>query len=199
MTEHRLRILHLESNAGDAALVAQALERAGLEALVERVDCEAAFRRAVREFGPDVVLGENGIADFTAVAAVEELQGLRSTTPLIVVAGALDAVSAVACFKAGAEDLVLKSDLTRLGATIAAALAVRRPLERLSPRQLEVLRLMAEGASTRTIARRLALSPKTVEAHRSEVMRRLGIRDVASLARYAVRVGLVPLRPAATE
>jgi DNA-binding NarL/FixJ family response regulator len=193
--------LHLENHAGDADLVTRALERAGLDVVVERVGSEAAFRRALQEFVPDVVLADNDIAGFSATAALELLRAAPSTAPLIVVAGALHAVTAVASLKAGAEDLLLKSDLSRLGAAIAAALAVRRPLERLSRRQLEVLRLMAEGAGTRAIARRLTLSPKTVEAHRSEVMRRLGIHDVAGLARYAVRVGLVALhpRPAATE
>jgi DNA-binding NarL/FixJ family response regulator len=175
--------------------VTQALERAGVDAVVERVDSEAAFRRALQEFVPDIVLGDNDIAGFSATAALELLRAESSTAPFIVVAGALHAATAVASLKAGAEDLLLKSDLSRLGAAIAAALAVRRPLERLSRRQLEVLRLLAEGAGTRAIAGRLALSPKTVEAHRSEVMRRLGIHDVAGLARYAVRVGLVAPQP----
>jgi DNA-binding NarL/FixJ family response regulator len=52
---------------------------------------------------------------------------------------------------------------------------------------------LAEGHATREIARRLKLSVKTVETHRAEVMKRLGIHDLARLVRYAVRVGLVSL------
>lgn len=61
----------------------------------------------------------------------------------------------------------------------------------LSSRQREVLQLIAEGHSTRDIAQRLCISVKTVETHRAEIMRRLSLFDVASLTRYALRIGLV--------
>lgn len=63
--------------------------------------------------------------------------------------------------------------------------------EGLTPRQREILRLVAEGMSTKTIARRLGISGKTVEAHRTQLMDRLGIHEVAGLVRYAIRIGLV--------
>lgn len=66
------------------------------------------------------------------------------------------------------------------------------PAERLTPRQREVLQLLAEGHSTKEIAFRLGLSVKTVETHRARLMERLGIRDLAGLVRYAVRTGVVP-------
>lgn len=61
----------------------------------------------------------------------------------------------------------------------------------LTPRQREILQLIAEGHSTREIAARLGLSIKTVESHRSQLMDRLGIRDVSGLVRFAIRAGLV--------
>lgn len=61
----------------------------------------------------------------------------------------------------------------------------------LTPRQREILVLIAEGASTKQIARQLDLSPKTVETHRAQLMERLGIHDMAGLIRFAVRTGLV--------
>lgn len=61
----------------------------------------------------------------------------------------------------------------------------------LTARQREVLQLVAEGRSTKEIAKKLAVSIKTVETHRSELMRRLDIHDVAGLVRYAIRRGLV--------
>jgi DNA-binding NarL/FixJ family response regulator len=64
-------------------------------------------------------------------------------------------------------------------------------LARLSPRQREVLQLLAEGSSTKEIAFRLKLSIKTVETHRAQIMERLDIRDLAGLVRFAVRTGLV--------
>jgi len=61
----------------------------------------------------------------------------------------------------------------------------------LTPRQREILQLIAEGHSTRDIAKRLGLSVKTVESHRSQLMDRLDIRDVSGLVRFAIRAGLV--------
>jgi DNA-binding CsgD family transcriptional regulator len=61
----------------------------------------------------------------------------------------------------------------------------------LTSRQREVLRLIAEGQSTKHIARGLGISVKTVETHRAQIMERLGIRHVAGLVRYAMRVGIV--------
>lgn len=63
--------------------------------------------------------------------------------------------------------------------------------EALSPRQREVLQLIAEGRNTREIAERVHLSVKTVETHRAQLMQRLEIFDVAGLTRYALRIGLV--------
>jgi DNA-binding NarL/FixJ family response regulator len=67
------------------------------------------------------------------------------------------------------------------------------PLSELTPRQREVLTLIAEGHSTKDIARALNISVKTVETHRAQLMDRLNIHDVASLVRYAIRMGLVSI------
>ena len=63
----------------------------------------------------------------------------------------------------------------------------------LSPRQSEILRLIATGQSTKTIARTLGISAKTVETHRTQLMARLEIYDIAGLVRYAIRQGLASL------
>jgi len=63
--------------------------------------------------------------------------------------------------------------------------------ERLTPRQREVLQLIAEGHTTQGIAHQLGISVKTVETHRAQLMERLDIHDIAGLVRYAIRVGLV--------
>ncbi len=65
------------------------------------------------------------------------------------------------------------------------------PHELLTPRQREILQLIAEGHSTKGIAQTLALSVKTVETHRAELMERLDIHDIVGLVRYAIRTGLV--------
>ena len=61
----------------------------------------------------------------------------------------------------------------------------------LTPRQREVLQLIAEGHGSKEIARRLELSVKTVETHRSQVMKQLDIHEIAGLVRYALRTGLI--------
>jgi DNA-binding NarL/FixJ family response regulator len=191
MTLRPLRVLMLEDDPADAELVTETLARSGLSAHVERVDSREAYIQALRDIAPDIVLSDHALAQFDAQSALQVLQEIRPTAALIVVAGALDEQSAAAFVRAGAEEFVLKSNLARLVPTIEAALSVRRPLERLTPRQLEVLRLMARGLTTPEIARELQLSGKTIETHRGEIMKRVGIHDIVGLVRYAVRVGLV--------
>ncbi len=66
------------------------------------------------------------------------------------------------------------------------------PLQLLTPRQREILQLIAEGKSTKDIGFLLAISSKTVETHRAQLMRRLGVHDVPGLVRCAMQFGLVP-------
>jgi len=65
----------------------------------------------------------------------------------------------------------------------------------LTERQREILKLIAEGRSAKEIAFQLGISPKTVEAHRAQIMERLQISDVAGLVMYALRTGLIQLKP----
>ena len=67
------------------------------------------------------------------------------------------------------------------------------PLRKLSPRQEQVLQLIAEGKTTKQVALELNISVKTVETHRMQLMDRLGIHDIAGLLRFAIKVGLVGL------
>lgn len=65
------------------------------------------------------------------------------------------------------------------------------PMETLTPRQREILQLIAEGHSSQRIAQKLVISIKTVESHRQQIQERLNIHDVPGLVRYAIRAGLV--------
>jgi DNA-binding NarL/FixJ family response regulator len=190
MTES-LRVLMLESSEADAELIEHELSRAGLPAVMHRVDSEDAFVSALPEFSPDIVLSDHSLPQFDVYSALRLLRELRPVTPLIVISGALNGEKTVACVRAGAEDVILKNNIGRLGSSISQAVSIRRPLHKLTPRQIEVLRMVAEGHRTREIAARLKLSVKTVESHRGEVMKRLGMHDVVSLVRYAFRVGLI--------
>ena len=73
------------------------------------------------------------------------------------------------------------------------AVAGHGSVAELTPRQHEVLRMIAEGQTTKAIARTLNISAKTVEAHRAQLMERLNIHDIAGLVRYAIRMGLVKM------
>lgn len=68
----------------------------------------------------------------------------------------------------------------------------RSPLDVLTPRELEVLKLVAEGCTNQQIADQLVLSIKTVQAHRANVMEKLGLNNVTHLVRFAIHHGLVP-------
>ena len=186
-----IRVLMLEDSAADAELIRHELRRSSLPTIFERVDSEEAFAAALQDFAPDIVLSDHSLEQFDAQSALALLRAVRPTTPLILVTGSLHSDKTVACLRAGAEDLIIKGNLGRLAASITDALQLRRPLEDLTPRQIEVLRMVAEGHRTREIATRLKLSVKTVESHRGEIMKRLQIHDVVGLVRYAMRVGLV--------
>jgi len=67
------------------------------------------------------------------------------------------------------------------------------PYEHLTPRQRQVLQMVAEGNSSVQIAEALSISVKTVERHRADIMERLNIHDIPGLVRYAIRVGIVGL------
>lgn len=182
----------LEDNEADAALISHELQRAGMRILLARVDSAESFTAALKSFAPDVVLSDHSLAQFDSRAALEVLREVRPTVPFIIVSGALVGAQAGAAIRAGAEDLIAKSQMRGLEASITNAIAARRPLHALTERQIQVLKLVAEGHRTREVAKRLGLSIKTVESHRSEIMKRLRIHDVVSLVRYAIRVGLIP-------
>lgn len=71
--------------------------------------------------------------------------------------------------------------------------SARAPLEQLTDRERQVLRLVAEGLSTKEIASRLSISARTVETHRAHLMRKLGLRSVALLTQFAIRAGMLDI------
>lgn len=85
-------------------------------------------------------------------------------------------------------ELVLEYSLSL--SEVAAAVS---PLARLSPREREVLQLVAEGNSSADIARILPLSPKTVDTYRSRLMAKLGIKDLTGLIKFVIQHGLSPM------
>jgi DNA-binding NarL/FixJ family response regulator len=188
----QIRVLMLEDSAADAELIHDELRRAGLMPVVERVDSAEKFESALTDFLPDVVLADYSLAQADAQAAYDLVRKICPTTPMIIVTGSMNGDGkAVHFLRAGVDDLIVKDNISRLPASITDALELRRPLAKLTPRQVEVLRMVAEGHRTREIATRLNLSIKTIESHRGEIMKRLDIHDLVNLVRYAMRLGLV--------
>jgi DNA-binding NarL/FixJ family response regulator len=190
-----LRVLMVEESEVDAALILREVQQAGWEIAVARVDSEEGLEGALREFRPDVVLSAHTVKKLDFRTALRIVHALRPHTPLIVVSGPLRGDDAGSCVRAGAETFISKLNMGRLGPAIAAALSERSPLKKLTARQIEIMRLIADGRRTREIASELRLSAKTVESHRAELMQRLGLRGMADLVKYAVRVGLANETP----
>jgi DNA-binding NarL/FixJ family response regulator len=82
-----------------------------------------------------------------------------------------------------------------IAAYVEKAQAALDPYETLTTREREVLQLAAEGYANADVATRLSLSPRTVEMHRGNLMRKLGLQNQTDLIRYALRRGIIPLDP----
>ena len=188
-----LRVLYLEAVAADAALVERALADMHTEVVVRRVENEEEFERAVVETAPDAMLVDRPVLRHQSPGAFARLRARRPATPLILMVSTLDEETFVEALRDPPDDVVVKSNSARLPMVIERGIASRRKLAELSPRQLEVLVQVADGFSTREIAELRGLSVKTVESHRSAMMKRLGVHDVAGLVRYAAKMGLVAL------
>jgi DNA-binding NarL/FixJ family response regulator len=181
------------STSGDALIAA--LRQPGREVLVERADHQDTLVSLLKGFWPDVVFTAQQAGQLGLPAIMAAVRTVRPNVPVILLAEPGDEHLTAAWIRAGVEEVVRRDAIGQAAEALQRALEVRQPLSRLSPRQLEVLRLITEGLTSREIAARLELSEKTVETHRSAVAQRLGIRDVAGLVRYAVRVGLTSLAP----
>jgi DNA-binding NarL/FixJ family response regulator len=181
----------------------------------EAGDAAGALERS-RALMPDVVVLDIGLPDMNGIEVTNRLKEEPGAGPKVVALSAYsDKRFVTEMLRAGAGGYVTKSaagtELVRairsvaegqtyLCPEVAGTLvsAVREGTDkaeapRLSRREREVLRLIAEGARSPAIAEQLHISLGTVEVHRRNIMRKLGLRTVAELTRYAVREGLVLL------
>jgi NarL family two-component system response regulator LiaR len=184
-----------------------------IEVVGEAEDGEQALTEAAR-LDPDVILLDLVMPRVDGIAA---LQGLRERSPrsrVIVLTTFLDDDKLLPAVRAGAAGYLLKDvgpkELVGAIRTVhsgqallhpAAAARVMaelvesgrpRPAELLTPREAEVLALIARGRSNKVIARELGVSEKTVKTHVSNLLGKLGVTDRTQAALYAVREGLVP-------
>jgi DNA-binding NarL/FixJ family response regulator len=173
----------------------------------------------VRELLPDVVIMDIGMPDLNGVEATRKI--IKNTPKVKVIGLSMHSSDKYVreMFKAGASGYLLKNcpfeELTEAVRTVAGGKTFISPaigdmivkeyaskpddeksvFSILSQREREVLQLLAEGKTTKQIAKRLHISPKTVEAHRLKIMERLDIDNVAQLTKYAIQEGLTEAEP----
>ncbi|HEX4633867.1 MAG TPA: response regulator transcription factor [Gemmatimonadales bacterium] len=216
MADAPLRVLLADDHAlVRAGLRALLEDLPGVEIVAETGDGREALR-LVRERKPDIALIDVSMPGLNGLDVAARITHDRPATRVIMVSMHGDDETVRRALKAGAAGYMLKnSDRAELEMALRAvargdtwlspALTKRvvaaltqdprpaeGPFEALTPRQREVLQLVAEGHSNKEIAQRLNVALKTVETHRTELMERLGIHGVAGLVRYAIQVGLVP-------
>jgi two-component system, NarL family, response regulator NreC len=199
--------------ADDHVLVRQGLrkllEGAGFVVAGEAADGREAVR-VVHTENPDLVVMDIGMPQFNGLNAALELTRSHPHVRLIVLTQHDESQYLSEALRCGVKGYVLKSqaarDLVRAiedvsrgevylspGVASAVAGACASPgggVDGLSVRERQVLQLIAEGTSTKDIGVQLGISAKTVESHRSKLMRKLAIHDTAGLVRYAIRRGV---------
>jgi DNA-binding NarL/FixJ family response regulator len=202
--------------ADDHAMVRRGLElllnrEPDLEVVAEAGDGAEAVERALAA-EVDLAVLDVTMPRMTGLQAARELSRRRPETRILMLSMHENEQFFFDALRAGASGYVLKSAADRdLVAACRAAMRgepfvhagalralMRDYLERaddagdvLTPRELEVLKLVAEGHTTREIADALGIAEKTVERHRSNLLEKLGMRDRVDLTRYAIRRGLV--------
>jgi DNA-binding NarL/FixJ family response regulator len=194
--------------------------RAGLSMLIDRqsdmrVAAEAedgiqAVERALAE-RPDVAVLDVSMPRLTGLHAARQIRAQAPETHVLMLSMHDDDAYFFEALEAGASGYVLKRgvDADLIGAIRSVAggqtflssrhqqalmrtwLEEGTPNDELTPRELEVVKLIAEAHTNRQIADALMLSEKTVESHRGNVLAKLGMRDRVELVRYAIRRGLV--------
>ena len=122
MTDRQLRVLLVEDVPTDAELEVRELKRAGLRVAYRIVDTEPAFRAAVREFDPEVILSDFSMPHFDGMWALDLARELAPDVPFIFVSGTIGEEYAIRALRNGATDYVLKSNLVRLPAAVERAL-----------------------------------------------------------------------------
>jgi PAS domain S-box-containing protein len=121
-----LDILIVEDVAWDAELMRIELARNGTPCVTRRVEREDAFREALDERPPDIILADYTLPRFSALRVVRIVAELGLDIPTILVSGTITEEVARACLRAGISDYILKNSLLRLGPAVAAALEARR-------------------------------------------------------------------------
>jgi DNA-binding NarL/FixJ family response regulator len=194
------------------------LVRSGIKALLTMVEGAEVIAEArdgkelitlVDSLRPDIVMTDISMPGMDGITAIAEIHGKHPEVRMLVLS-MYDTVDFVKRAVAnGACGYLMKDappfeleqavrSVMATGSYFSPAIAQRllQPSEpsaddELTHRQVEILKLIAQGRASKEIAYELGLSPKTVDVHRARIMERLQLNDIASLTRYAVRKGLI--------
>lgn len=186
----------------------------GMEVSAEANDGREAIE-LVSQHLPDVVLMDISMAGLNGLDATKQIKKDRPEARVIMLSALSSEQYVLQALRSGAVGYLLKESAPHelewaiqsvmrgemylspaiskhvIEVFLAQDSAQKSPLDMLTPRHREILQLIAEGKSTKQISVLLDASPKTIESHRSSLMERLDIHEVAGLVRYAIRNGLV--------
>ena len=189
-------------------------KREDVEVVGEAADGRSAVQM-VRELNPDVVIMDVGMPNLNGIEATSQMLADNPSVKVMALSTHSDGSVVAKMIKAGATGYMLKESAfaelmdglsammngkTYLCSKIAKVVfsdyinMITNPNwsmgDVLTSREREVLQLVAEGHTTKEIAKILHLSPKTVDSHREHIMEKLSIRNIAGLTKYAIREGL---------
>jgi len=191
--------------------IAALLEREGYEVVAQAGDGREAVRLA-RELSPDLALLDVGMPMLNGLEAARQIERVSPWTKTVLLTMHTEEQYVAAALDAGIKGYVLKTQVARdllhaleevaqgsvylsprVSHVLVDASLGRRRIgdDPLTGREREVLQLIAEGRTTRQVAGLLGVSAKTAESHRSRLMKKLDVHEVAGLVRYAIRRGLV--------
>jgi len=207
--------------ADDHTIVAEGL-RSLLEDEFEFVGAVSdgrALLEAARDLRPDVIVADISMPLLNGLDAARQLKRDGATAKIVFLTMHAEAQLAAEAFRAGASGYLLKSSageelitaihevikgrayvtplITRdvLSFLMGAGRQPEQPADKLTPRQREVLQLIAEGRTMKEVASILNISARTVESHKYEMMEALGVQTNAELVQYAIKIGLVSILP----
>lgn len=198
-----IRILFVD----DHALFRQGLhnllqENGCFEIIAECSDSMTAVEQ-IRTLQPDVALVDISMPEVNGVALLHHLRKSGNTTPIIMLTMHEDPIWCRRSMEAGANGYLLKGDafnelITGIETVLSGQTYISKringtaetPLSQLSVRELEVLQLICQGKSNRKIAEELCISAKTVDTHRTKLMKKLDLHTTADLVRRTTELGI---------
>lgn len=206
----KTRVVVVDDQISVREMVAMVLERDGLFAVAAEAASGIDGLRLLREHRPELLIAALALPEMSGPGMIHAIRNELPETRVLIYSGSRNRALILEGLEAGPHGFVHKTEpLSTLqqafvavanGSSFFCPFATRLLDEtrrkgasdgRLTPKERTVLQMVAEGMSTKQVAGRLSLSPKTVEHYRMQLMQKLGLRDVASLTRYAVRCGLV--------